>query len=493
MGSHKRYRFTFFQRLFLSHLIVCLLILGLLSFGFAYYTKQQIYQAETEELTTTAKVISRMFSREEDEPQPALQAYRTLLVERKISFILFDKTGEMAYRDPKMPSAYRSKPFLDGLKAKIFNMNENESFIVNRNTEEPLVVLGKPIRPKSQKGDMYLFVFSPLHGYQETVQSFNKALIYLFAVVFLLAVIVSLLISRNMSKSIQPLRRATRQIAAGQYEARLPVTRTDELGDLAFDFNAMAAQLEASSKKLNQYETMRRQFIMDVTHELRTPLTSIRGIIEGLKSNLVTQPEDKQKYYGIIEKETFRLIRLINELLDTEKIENGMITLHKKHIPLKELMEVVSESLEILLEAKHLQIIIECDPMLLVYGDYDRLMQILINLVKNSIQFTDYGSIRLRGQETETETRIQISDTGHGMTPEEQEYIWERFYKADPSRSKSNSETGLGLSIVKRLVEAHQGTIEVQSTPGMGSEFLITLPKAQTEATSPAETDSRDS
>ncbi|WP_028548894.1 sensor histidine kinase [Paenibacillus sp. UNC451MF] len=478
MKSKKRYRFTFFQRHFLSYLIVSLLILGLMSFGFAYYTKQQIYHAETEELTITAKVISRMLSREEDEPVPAIQAYRTLLVERKISFILFDKTGEMVFRDPKMPSTYRSKPFLDGLKAKIFNLKDNESFIVNRNTEEPLVVLGKPIRPKSQKGDMYLFVFSPLHGYQETVQSFNKALLYMIAIVFVLAVIVSLLISRNMSKSIQPLRRATRQIAAGHYETRLPVTRTDELGDLAFDFNSMAAQLEASSKKLNQYETLRRQLILDVTHELRTPLTSIRGIIEGLKNDLVTQPEDKQKYYGIIEKETFRLIRLINELLDMEKIENGMITLHKKRIPLRELMEVVSESLEIVLEAKHLPIIIECEPEVFVYGDYDRLMQILINLVKNSIQFTDYGSIRLRGLETAAETRIQISDTGQGMTPEELSYIWERFYKADPSRSKSNSETGLGLSIVKRLVEAHQGTIEVQSTPGIGSEFLITLPKS---------------
>lgn len=477
MTNQKRYRFTFFQRHFLSYLIVSLLILGLMSIGFAYYTKQQIYDAETEELTMSAKVISRMLSREEEEPVPALQAYRSLLYERKISFILFDKTGEMVYRDPKMPSSYKSKPFLDGLKAKIFNLKDNESFIVNRNTEEPLVVLSKPIRPKSQKGDMYLFVFAPLHGYQETVQSFNRALMYMFAIVFLLAVIVSLLISRNMSKSIQPLRRATRQIADGNYETRLPVTRTDELGDLAFDFNSMAAQLEASAKKLNQYETLRRQLIMDVTHELRTPLTSIRGIIEGLKNNLVTQPEDTQKYYGIIEKETFRLIRLINELLDMEKIENGMITLHKKQIPLRELMEVVTDSLEIVLEEKSLPIIIECDPTLFVYGDYDRLMQILINLVKNSIQFTDYGSIRLRGTETETETQIQISDTGQGMSSEELAFIWERFYKADPSRSKSNSETGLGLSIVKRLVEAHQGTIEVQSTPGIGSEFLITLPK----------------
>lgn len=471
------YRFTLFQRHFISHLIVSLLSLGLLSLGFSYYNKQQADNNRTIELANASKVIAKLLLREEEDPSSQLQAYRNVLSERQISFLVFDKKGVILYRDPKMTGALRSKPFIDGLRAKIFSVKDNESFTVTTNTDEPLIVVSKPVRPKSQKGDMYLFVFSPLDGYEEMMKSFNRSLLYMIAVVLFLAVLVSWLISRNLSKSIRPLRSAARQIAAGHYSTRLPVNRTDELGDLSLDFNAMAIQLEATSHKLEQYETRRRQFIMDVTHELRTPLTSIRGIIEALKNELVTEIEDKHKYYGIIEKETFRLIRLINELLDMEKIENGMITLNKASTPLRDLLEIVTESLDVLIEAKRLQLVIECEPELTIYGDYDRLTQIMINLIKNSIQFTEYGSIRIIGSESEENTLIEVTDTGRGMTPEEMELIWERFYKADASRAKSNSETGLGLSIVKQLVEAHQGTIDVQSVPGLGSTFLITLPK----------------
>jgi signal transduction histidine kinase len=473
-----RYRFTFFQRQFVSHLIVSLLILGLLATAFAYYVKQQAMTTQTNELIIAGKVISRQFAREDEDPAVPLQSYRNLLTDRKIAFILFDKTGEIVYRDPKMPGALQRKPFLDGLRARVMAIKDNQSFIIDRTDAQPLVVVTKPIRLKNQKGDLYLFIFSPSTGLRETLQSYDKPLITIVIIVFLLAVAVSWLISRNLSKTIQSLRQATRQIASGHYNARLPVRRTDELGDLSHDFNSMAEQLEDSSNKLQQYEMRRQHFIMDVTHELRTPLTSIRGIIEGLKNNLVARQEDKMKYYSIIEKETFRLIRLINELLDMEKIENGLITLHKNNHPLKELMDIVVESLEVLIEAKQLHILIECDEELLVFGDYDRLTQIMINLIKNSIQFTEYGSIRLNGTETATATIIEISDTGRGMTKEELSFIWERFYKADPSRAKSSSETGLGLSIVKQLVESHDGTIVVESTPGIGTRFVIALPKA---------------
>jgi signal transduction histidine kinase len=324
-------------------------------------------------------------------------------------------------------------------------------------------------------------VLSPLHGIQEVLASLNKAILYTVGIVFLLAVVTSLIVSRNLSRSIQSLRHATRLITQGEYAARSPVRRSDELGDLSQDFNSMAERLEEASKKINQYEGRRRQFLMDVTHELRTPLTSIRGITEGLKSGLVTLPEDKMKYYSIIEKETFRLIRLINELLDMEKIESGMIDLNHSVTGLKDLLEVITESLEVLVEEKKLQLTIECDPDIRIYGDYDRLVQILINLVKNSIQFTDYGSIRLTGSETKEATVIVVSDTGKGMTPQELSLIWERFYKSDASRTKNKSETGLGLSIVKKLVEAHQGVITVESIPGIGSTFTITLPKSDSQ------------
>ncbi|MFB6365543.1 ATP-binding protein [Paenibacillus elgii] len=482
-----RFRFTFFQRQFLSHLLLSMLILVLLAAGFTYYMKQRTFDNETEELASVSKGIVRLLAREGEDPTSALQAYRPLLAERRTSFILLDQAGEIAYRDPKMPGALRGKAFLDELRSHMSDAKDNESFIVERGAEKPWVVVYRQAKLKPQKTELHLFVFSPLHGIQETMEALNQALIYMIVVIFILAVAVSWIFSRSMSASIQSLRRTTRQIAAGDYAARSTVRRSDELGELAGDFNSMAQQLELALHKLQQFETRRRHFIMDVTHELRTPLTSIRGIIEGLKSNLVHSPEERANYYGIIEKETFRLIRLINGLLDMEKIESGLIALNKKRTPLKELFEIVHESLEVLIEEKRLHILIECEPDLLVYADYDRLMQILINLVKNSIQFTAYGTIRLTGSDTETHTMIVIEDTGRGMSKEELALIWERFYKSDPSRSKSNSETGLGLSIVKQLVEAHAGTIEADSTPGIGTLFTIALPKTDQAASKDGE------
>ncbi|WP_240416074.1 sensor histidine kinase [Paenibacillus periandrae] len=480
MGNKRlRYRFTFFQRQFMSHMLVSILILALMGAGFVYYLKQQSYAHVTEELSNAGKVIVRLLTREEEEPTVPLQAYRGLLAERKISFIIFDKTGEIAYRDPKMSAALRNKAFLDGLRARVMFIKDNQTFIVDRSPEQPLVVLTKPIHPKSKTTDMYMFIFSPVVGYKDILLSMDRNVGYAAALIFVITALISAFISRRISRRLQLLRQATCKLADGHYSIRLPINRSDELGDLALDFNAMAVQLEASSLQLKQYELRRHSFMTDVSHELRTPLTSIRGIIEGLKNNLVTEPEDKHKYYAIIEKETFRLIRLINELLDMEKIENGLITLAKKNSPLREIMETVVETLEVLIEAKKLQIIIECDPDLVVYCDYDRLTQILINLIKNSIQFTEYGTIRLTAAETEASTLIDITDTGRGMTSAELALIWDRFYKADPSRAKSSSETGLGLSIVKQLVEAHGGTIEASSTPGIGSSFVITLPKLE--------------
>lgn len=469
------YRFTFFQRQFLSHFIVALLILVLISVGFTYFMKQQIYASKTDELASASKVIARLLQKEED-PALSLQAYRVVLNERKISFFALDRNGAIQYKDQKsLFQLQKSKTFMDSLKARIPFINDENRFIIEKNTADPWMVLPRSVKVKNQV--LYLFVISPVQGINETFRTLYQAIVATSVMVLLLAIVVSLLISRNMSRSVLELRKSTMQIAAGDYTARSAVTRSDELGELSQDFNSMAVQLEETSQKLHRYEERRRSFITDVTHELRTPLTSIRGIIEGLKNNLVTEASDRGKYYLIIEKETFRLIRLINELLDMEKIQNGIITLQPKEISLRELMEIVSESLEFLVEEKKIKILLECPEHLVIYGDYDRLTQILINLIKNSLQFTAYGTIRLIGSETASYTHIVITDTGKGMTQEELELIWDRFYKADPSRAKDRSETGLGLSIVKQLVEAHGGTIEVESTPGLGTTFKLSFPK----------------
>ena len=187
------------------------------------------------------------------------------------------------------------------------------------------------------------------------------------------------------------------------------------------------------------------------------PLTTIRGVIEGMKSNMIPESE-KEKGIQLASKETKRLIRLVNENLDYEKIRSNQVTLYKEEIQLVEVLEIIKDQLRHVSEEKNNKIIVEVDPDAYVYADYDRLTQILINITKNSIQFTKDGTITLRGKVGNGETIIEIEDTGTGINPDDIEKIWRRFYKAGLSRSTNPyGEFGLGLSIVKQLVMMHNG------------------------------------
>jgi signal transduction histidine kinase len=473
-------RFTLFQRQFLSHLIISLLVLLLLGLAFTYLIRLQIYHGKEEELRAASRTIARLLQKE-DNPEQPLQVYRSVYLERSISFVVMDPSGTVIMKDPRMDTRpNRGKTFLDSLRRQMFSFRENRYFIIDQETD-PLMVWPRVLKAKSVNGEVYLFVLSRISGLNQAVREINRLIMDAGLLAFLLATAASWIVSRSMSRGVRTLQHATRRIAGGDYGARLDVKRSDELGELSRDFNTMAEQLQATSLKLEQYDKRRQQFILDVTHELRTPLTSIRGIIEGLKNHLVP-PQEQEKYYAIIEKETFRLIRLINELLDTEKIESGMIALDPRPLPLGELFEVVSETLEFLLNEKGLRLLIDCPSGLQIYGDYDRITQILLNVVKNSIQFTEHGTICLSAGEADGRTWIRVEDSGLGMTEEQLAMIWERFYKADPSRAKTRGETGLGLAIVKRLVEAHRGTVQVTSTPGRGTVFLFSFPGPDSSA-----------
>ena len=167
----------------------------------------------------------------------------------------------------------------------------------------------------------------------------------------------------------------------------------------------------------------------------------------------------------------------MNENLDYEKIRSNQVILTKVTLPLLDVFEVIKEQLDFQAEEKGNEIKIFADSNAMIHADYDRLIQILINITKNSIQFTSGGTITLKGSSDEKETIIDIEDTGIGMDPDEIKSIWRRFYKADLSRTNNPyGEFGIGLSIVKQLVLMHEGTIDVFSEKGAGTRFVIRLP-----------------
>lgn len=224
-------------------------------------------------------------------------------------------------------------------------------------------------------------------------------------------------------------------------------------------------------------ETMRREFVANVSHELKTPITSIGGFTETLLDGAFEDKKTLVEFLNIIKAESNRMYRIVNDLLDLTKIEANSIQMNKVNFELKPIVDHIISSLQNKLKSKIINVENQVPDELMVFADREKLSQILINIIDNAIINTpEKGDIIINAKENNNNSiSISITDTGIGISKANQKRIFERFYRVDKSRSREIGGTGLGLSIVKHLVEAHNGAIEVNSEIGKGSIFLVTL------------------
>ncbi|MBO0479187.1 sensor histidine kinase [Vagococcus fluvialis] len=324
-----------------------------------------------------------------------------------------------------------------------------------------------------------LIVWQPNSNIEESVGLLTQNLFKGFIISTVIALIISYILAKFQVNRINRMRKATKQIADGNFDVHLDVKNNDELDDLAEDFNQMAVALKDSHIEIDRQEERRRNFMADVAHEMRTPLTTINGLLEGLAFNAIPENQ-KDRCISLMQNETRRLIRLVNENLDYEKILTNQITIAIQKLNGTEILENVIEQLDKKAQEKNDQLILETIEPVDVYADYDRFVQVMVNVITNAIQFTEDGQIRIGITRGYMETIVTISDTGIGMSEEQVKNIWDRYYKADPSRKNTKyGESGLGLSIVDQLVKLHGGTIKVESKLDEGTTFTITFPDQQ--------------
>jgi len=290
---------------------------------------------------------------------------------------------------------------------------------------------------------------------------------------FVIAGSAALVISRRITRPVKRLTIASRKLAEKEYSHRIPEDeiQEDELGVLAVSFNHMAEQLE-------QTEAMRRQLIGDISHELRTPLTAIKGSMEGLMDGVL---EADESTYQQIYREADRLQHLVEDLQELSLVEAVRFKLSKKEIQLGELVEEAVNSMEVAFIKKGVSLLFENSSQLSKNkADPDRILQVLQNLLGNALQFTPKGgSVNIQVRQIPDFLECSVTDTGFGIEQRHLPYIFERFYRADPSRSRSNGGgSGIGLTISKSLVEAHGGSIRAESAgKNKGSRFIFTLPR----------------
>ncbi|HXF61035.1 MAG TPA: ATP-binding protein [Caldilineaceae bacterium] len=302
----------------------------------------------------------------------------------------------------------------------------------------------------------------------------NRAAWLAAALVTGLAVALGLLLFRQIVSPVRAVTTAAERIAAGELEQRVPVTTQDEIGQLARSFNQMADALARDRQ-------LRRQMIADIAHELRTPVSVIQSNLEAMLDGVL--PTDSQEIASLHE-ETVLLARLINDLRLLSLADAGQLKLERKPTDLGALAERLVSHLHTQAEAHQVSLTVETPPNLPpVPADPDRLGQIITNLVSNALRHTPPGGhITLRAHcqpdGPAPAVVVQVADTGSGIAPDDLPHIFERFYRADKSRSRAGGGSGIGLALVKHLVEAHGGHIEVESQVGQGTTFSFTLPLA---------------
>lgn len=299
----------------------------------------------------------------------------------------------------------------------------------------------------------------------------------------ILSVGFGLLCARMLADRIERVRSGTARIAAGDLESEVPVEGHDEVADLAEDFNRMARALEAAAEREREMEKTRRDLIAAVSHDLRTPLASTRALIEAVADGVAEDPQTEERYLSSARRELAHLSRLVDDLFELARIDAGVLQLTLEEASLHDMISDTISSFQPQAESRGVSLVGEVsggvDPVLV---NPPRLQRVLHNLLSNALRHTPVdGTIALRATPQGEEVRVEVSDTGEGIAPDDLPRVFERSFRAERSRTRRADDdpgAGLGLAIAKGLIEAHGGTMDVESDPGRGSRFCFTLRRA---------------
>jgi len=306
---------------------------------------------------------------------------------------------------------------------------------------------------------------------QEFRQSLNTALIVAAVAAVGSATLVSWYVSTRIVKPIKEMVRVSKRIADGHYRERIATrVEDDELGELTNMFNQMAESLETTEER-------RIQLIADVSHELKTPLASIKGYMEGLQDGIVKPTPDT---YALVHGEAVRLEKLVKGLQELSRAEAKQIPLEHQAIDGREIVRQAVTWLQPQFDEKNVRLSMDlpADPIM-VLADFDRIRQVLINLLGNALQYTPEGkSVAVSVDRAQDGfAQFSVRDTGVGLTEEDCKLVFQRFYRVDKSRARASGGSGIGLTIAKHIIEEHGGQIWAESEGhNKGSEFYFTLP-----------------
>lgn len=308
---------------------------------------------------------------------------------------------------------------------------------------------------------------SPTDAHQMFLLAVHRYMVWASLFALVCACVFSFFLTRKVLRPLSQMTDISRQIATGDYTARVQLASRDEVGQLALSFNRMADSLE-------RIERLRRTMVSDVAHGLRTPLTNIRGYLEALRDGVLPPSEQT---FDLLYEEALRLVRLVEDLLQLVRADAAKGALRVQKVQLQELIDHVLDLFQPQFVVKGITIAAHyASGTDVAMADADRLAQAIRNLLQNAWQFTPSGGhVKVTAERRPTEIHLCVANTGSGIAPADLPFIFERFYQGEATRSQGLGGAGIGLAIVKELIDAHGGQVGAENAPGE-TRVWLTLP-----------------
>jgi len=444
--------------------IIIMIVSGILAFMYSNFYYQQKLKPQNDEKNTAIAldIANYIESHENIELDDYLQHIATVGYQIFLTDGVEETFYGASFRDESLPK--ETKDIV--LHGDIYHgMKEfpKETFITGFFSNELMNTIGVPFE---KDGKTYALFMRPNIKMLFNEMHFLLAWLLIFTVI--LSIIFVLISVRFLIQPITELTKATKQLSEGNYSIELDIDREDELGHLAKSFTNMATQL----KKLDD---MKNEFISNITHDLQTPLSNIKGYVNLLESEMLSN-EKRKEYISIVEKETNRLSNLSKQLLLLSSLEQEEGFVEKKWFNVSEQIKEVIYNHQWHINERGIMVSYSLQDVE-INGDPSLLYNVWENLLTNAIKYNEQnGEIGITVEKNKNDISVQFHDTGIGFSEEAKEQLFERFYREDKARTRNIEGSGLGLSIVKSVIELHNGSIEVESNQEKGTRFIIHLP-----------------
>lgn len=483
-----------FNKLLGTYALVTLLSIVIVSLFFYIFFSQYYFNVKEQQLLTQGTEISNILSpyiknKEIEKVNEIVDNFNKINISHmwivdKSNTIISGKTSEyhelshadeLTHADELCPNSNQVERALKG--EVVYNKG------IIKFVNEPVLSVALPIYV-GDKVEAAIFVCNPLSDIINSIMQTFKIVIIAGVIAIFISVFVSYFISMSIAKPIKEITEISLEMSKGNFSKKAKVYSSDEIGKLTEAFNYMMvtldktmSDLEDEKNKMVTLEKMQRQFVANASHELRTPLTSVRGYVEAILDGVVNDKEQERKHLRIILKETLRMHRLVNSLLDLSRIESGQIKINRKDLNISEVINSTVMKFKPIIEDQELQLVVDIPKDLpIVIGDEDLIDQVITNYITNAVRFTSAGgSITVKAEQNKNEVYVHVIDTGIGISSEELTKVWGRFYKINESRQLSKEGAGLGLSLVKEIIELLGGRTWVESELAKGSIFSFSL------------------